>query len=224
MLKLILAFVLATVLTGCIPPITPRHYCNFEPKFSPYMEMPKIAVIPVFDSSSSCLDWNISYEINQSVLAKIAHDRNLFLLNEEYTFQRVVEMRHFDIEQTIAKLPPLFGRSYFVVLVEIIQHDIVPYERQEHPERFATEGVQCNSTLMMKARLTIVDVRTRNPCILLDEIVNCNQTIPKDCEFYDYRTACWGSPYYTDTPCDRAHRRLAEVIVNRIQNVVWNAK
>jgi hypothetical protein len=188
------------------------------------MEMPKIAVIPVFDSSTPCVNYNISHIVYQDMLEKIRHDRNLFLLNEEFTFHSVVFMKHFDIEQTCARLPPLYARAYFVVLVQIIQHDVVPYDRQAYPEIYSVEGVQSNSTLMMKARLTILDIRTRKPCILLEEIVNCNHTIPKEWEFYKYLGTEWISPYYLNTPYEQAHRRLADVIVNRVQNVVWNAK
>lgn len=219
--RLLVALTAIFLLTGCVG-FMPRHYANFHPKCSDCIDMPRIALVPLFDSSNQCLDWNISYEITLAMRQKILDEQNLFLLDSHPTFIRIANIGHMSLDETCAKIRPLFGRACYVCLIDIIQHDIVPYERQSNPEICCKEGFCCNNTLMMKARLTILDVQKSPTCIILEEIVSCNQTIPKEEEFRNYKVDCWGSDDYADSPIDKAHRRLAEVLAHRIQDIVWN--
>lgn len=225
MLRIFIIFMTTLLMTSCIHE---TRYKEFEPRrgVNGLYEMPKVAVVPAFDISYSGVNWNVAYELTQNIREKILCDKNLFLLKEEEMFNRVMKTGHMAFDDTACSIWRLFGKAYFVVLVELFQHDVIPTGREELPILQRTQCDRCSSELLMKARLTILDVREFKPCIILEEIVNCNQLIPKDYEFWNYARTPWNSPFtecYKETPYCAAHKRLAEVIVNRVQNVVWMA-
>jgi hypothetical protein len=212
------AFFCLLFLASCVAP----SYDGYHPKCA-WDAMPKVVLIPVFDCSNHPLFWNVSSELTDLIRSNLLNDNGVFLYDEDRTFEKVLETRHVSLEETQRRIKYYFGKASFVVLVDLLQHDMIPYERYFQPECEKKPHGYCSGTLMQKARLTILDVRERTPCVLLQEIINCNQYIPKEFEFFSYQRSFPGLVCYEDSPAGKAHYRLANVIATRIENVVWSA-
>jgi len=215
----VLLILLAT--TSCT-----RHYQReYDPSITDDgLDRPKIVLIPVFDSSNPNVNWNVSYELTRSILDKLACDNNLFVYKEIHTFNYVLRKGHMSLEDTMDSIRPLFGRSDFVILLELQQHDVLPYERESNPELVKQEWFTCNTTLQQRLRMVVLDVRCRPAKFILEETICNNQTIPKAWEFYSPNLTPWGSDAYDTSPVGCAHHRLAQVAADYIETVVWSLK
>ena len=219
--RLLAAFFLLISVVSCAP----HHQVGYEPEYAEDgFTRQKIAIIPVFDDSNPNLEWNVSYELTQEIRDKIKRDNHFFLLDEDQTFRKVLRTRHMSLDEMVDLIWPVFGRADYVILLELIQHDVLAYERESHPEICTREDFCCNNTLQQKIRISVLNVQWRPKKLILEEMITLSSTIPKECEFWDYRSFGLGSVYYPETPIAKAHQHLAERVAEYIETVIWSLK
>lgn len=219
--RLFLVIMMAFVVTGCGP-----RYVDYFPYFDDGTCKPCVAILPVRDCAKGNLAWDLSEEITSTVKCRIRDNASLFLLSEksvDKTLGRIPNADYFSRDLSFARE---FVNCEYVVVMEIIEHSILPYERGRFSPLYpSSAGSRCNSVLAIKVRLRIIDIRDEDrPCIVLQEIVESNHMIPREREFYDYSRDQWGSNEYLLSPFGQAHQRLAKDLVNRIENITWSAK
>jgi len=109
----------------------------------------------------------------------------------------------------------LAGGSDFVVVSELVEHKDIPYRGQKMQSLYTKDG-DVDTVLAMKLRVRVVDLRTAQPRIVLQEVVHSNHMVRKHERSVDYRQIGWGSSGYEETAVGVAHRRLAEELAGRI--------
>jgi hypothetical protein len=220
MLRVLFFFLL--LLTGCNTCRDP--YLEMYRYVRPCYKVPRVMILPIFNSTSQNVDWNVADEIDEEIRDQIFENNSLYLVHQDETILRNFYVHDFSLEETCWKVHGICSKIDYVVLVDIVKHEVVPNERLSLEEDEQTNTLHsCASVLLMKARLTIMDMRGDSPAILVQEMISSNQLIPKEYEFWNYKKHGWGSCSYTDSPMDKAHRRLADVIVRRLENIACNA-
>jgi hypothetical protein len=196
-----------------------RHYRCYEEKF-----LPSIVLIPAFDSSAQTLEWNVAYEITEEIRQSILSIDGILLLNEDGTMIQVQKTGHSSLQDTLDHIYRCHGQAHYAVLIDILKHDAIrdttPMPSCIYPvEQPATFG-----SLIIQARLCIADISLPNAQIILDEIVNSHQRIPPDFQYRNYHKYGWNHKGYENSPLDKAHRRLAEVIADRVESAIRNGQ
>lgn len=214
MLRCIAVFILSLAVAGCVPSQT-----YFLPRDMRDSDAPKVVILPLFDSSNHTLTWNLSHELTKELRSRIIDDRIICILDDETTFNSVLKVRRVSPEDCLNEIGTQFCQAQFVVLLDLVQHDVAHHERLLMDPCEICDEMRLAATLMMKVQITVVDVREPSPLIVLQEYMNCNYRIPPRYEF-----CCYCHPYkceewYLDTPCDQAHKCLCKQIADRIEQV-----
>lgn len=211
MLRILLSAILCcgAFLTGCGP-----RYVDFFPYHDNGALKPQIAFLPVLDSSNALLPWNLAREITEGSYFAMMNSGELFLISSDEIENDLMQCGQIDFFGRDLSFAKNFCHADFVVVSELIQHEIVPNQGY-------TEYPSSQDLLTIKLRVRIIDVRKNEPTIALQEILTCNQLIPK--KNIDYFLQGWGTPYFRRTPYGMAHQRLIQDFAKRIEDITtWN--
>lgn len=193
---------------GCGP-----HYVDYFPFHDDGTPKPHIALIPMIDSSESCVPWSISEEFTKSVHYKLMQSGKLYLLSPQELSVDLVKIGNTDVFDHDLRWAKCFCNSDYIVALELIEHDVVPNN----------DIVNCSypstSVLVMKMRIKIIDVRCETPRIVLHEIMRSNYLIPLQKNDVDYEKVCWGSNDFSKTPYGIAHRKMIQDIAQRLEEI-----
>ncbi len=170
---------------------------------------PVVAVSTVIDSTTYDLPWSLSEEFTYLIKNQLANNKNLFLSSTEVMDENLTNADNpFDIN--ISWMKDRFNNSEFLVFLELLNHN---------------ELKKANiSNLEMSMRLRIVDVRGKEPKIVLQECINDNYYIAKGSIKEDYQNTIWGSAEYANSRMGLAHKQLAKEISNRISDYIALSK
>lgn len=170
---------------------------------------PAIAISSVIDSSSYELPWSLSEEFTQLIRSDLSTNKSVFISSTNEIDESLTNTDNpFDLN--IDWMKNRFEQKEFLVFLELLKHDEVKKENF--------------TNLDMTMRLRIIDVRAKEPKIILQECINDNYYIAKGAIKADYQNVVWGSSDYSNSRMGMAHKQLAEQIANRILDYIALAK
>lgn len=215
MLRTLFALLLLIAAAGCSHRVVqhvPYHH-DGTPKAA-------LALIPIVDSSDCTLPWYVGCELTNALRYQLMSDGKFFLPSEADVDAQVQSGQARDFFSRDLGFTRSFCNADYVVALELIEHAILPYEREKVSACFPAQAHRCNSMLQMKMRVRVIDVRCQCPRVILQEVFTSNAMIPKDCECLDYQRLCWGTQAFLSTPVGLAHKRLVRDLACRIQTVI----
>ncbi len=207
---LLLLAVMCLTFTGCEP-----HYADCFPYHDNGRPKPVVAVLPMTDCSNAGLCWDVGEELTKGIKDNLVDRGELFLVSDQTIAKwQPKGCNYFGADLNFAKG---CGRAQYVVALELIEHEVIPYKRDEITPLYPCHQRSCNSVLLMKVRVRVIDVRCEKPVVVLQEIFPSNHMIPVDRENVDYRECCWGTEAYDRSAFGGAHARLVRDIAQRIE-------
>lgn len=216
MLRTFLSLCLAFLLAGCADPC---HVCktSVEAPVCVSKPRPKMALMVMKDSSDCAVPWDMSAELTQAFRAYAQQCSKLCWQTEKNAGLSTWDscsMNPFGNDLFFTKK---LCHSDFLVALELLEHDVVPYADQALSPAFPAEAQWCSSVLAMKVRLRIIDLRFECPRILKQEIICSNYLIPREAERVDYFKMHWGKELFPTTPWGIAHERLVHKLVHTVE-------
>ncbi|MEI8365924.1 MAG: hypothetical protein WCF65_05850 [Parachlamydiaceae bacterium] len=211
------------ITTGCGGP----RYVDYFPYDDNGTPKPKVALIPLIDSSENDLSWDISEEISQGIYRTMM-DSGLFYVPTPAeigpAWKKIDQVDFFGASSSYQPLVNQFKNTDFVVVFDLIEHKISLSQDEVSPPKRITQCYAQNRQLVTRVRIKILDIRCEVPKIILFEVFKtCYSLTPSK-----YGFACdeiaWGSIGYTKTPCGIAHDRLIRGLAARLEQVIWSAK
>ena len=170
---------------------------------------PIVAISSIIDSSSYELPWSLSEELTQSVLTNLCVNKNLFISSTSEMDESLSNSDNpFDVN--IDWMKNRFEHKEFIVFLELLKHDEIKGKN--------------HTNLDMAVRLKIIDMRTKEPKVILQECICDNYYITKGSSKSDYQNVVWGSSNYPGSRMGMAHNQLAKQIANRISDYIALAK
>ncbi|MFA6118873.1 MAG: CT253 family lipoprotein [Parachlamydiales bacterium] len=168
-----------------------------------------VSVSSVMDSTSYDVPWSLSEEFTQLIKNNLASNKNFYLSSAEAVDSSLTNSDNpFDIN--INWMKDRFENSEFLVFLELIKHD---------------EEKNDNATnLEMTMRIRVVDVRAKEPKIILQECIDDNYYIAKGAIKTDYQNTVWGTDEYVNSRMGMAHNQLANDVAKRISEYIALAK
>lgn len=212
MLRMILAVFFSLVFSGCGP-----RYIDFFPYHDDGTIKPKVALLPVINSSECSLPWNVSSELTYGIRLKAMNHGEIYLLSEEETSSRLSQCKAFDLLGSDITFSRNFYNADYIVLLELMEHANAPYEECRLSPLFPADSRHYHLALQIKIRMIVIHVASC--CVIHQEIMNSSQVIPMDCQNVNYQRHCWGTASYQNTPACQAHERLIHDLVSRIETV-----
>ncbi len=223
MLRIAIALLLSVTAFSCAPlPILPTRPVEHVPYHEDGVPKPIIALISMINSaeSNSYLPWHLDQELTNALRYQLMSNGNLFLQPEAELKIVTSHLGAADCFGTDLTFTEEYQQADYLIALELIEHDIVPFEREKVPASYPAQSHYCSSMLQMKLRLRIISLNCQNPRVILQEIFTSNSIIPKNAENVDYERLRWGTPGYQSTPIAQAHKRLIRDLTYRIETVI----
>ncbi|KKL62258.1 hypothetical protein LCGC14_2187020, partial [marine sediment metagenome] len=143
------------------------------------------------------------------IKSKLSNNKNLFLSSTEMMDESLTNTDDpFDVNVTWMK--DRFDNSEFLVFLELLNHNELK------------KGTISN--LEMSMRIRIVDVRAKEPKVILQECIDDNYYIAKGSIKENYQNTIWGSAEYANSRMGLAHKQLANEISERISDYIALSK
>lgn len=212
-MRTIFALLAAVLMVGC-----GSRYVDYFPYHESGKPKPKVVLLPLRDDTGACA-WDVANELNSGLSYQVMCNGQLFLIADDEVQSRLegCSIDYFTPDLSFSKR---FCGADYVVALELIEHDIIPYQRGMCLWYVSPQKYHWRSVLQTKVRLRIIDVHCMAPTIVMQEIYTCHYPIPTDKECIDYSRCCWGTDVYPTTPWALAHQRLISELVCRVESVI----
>lgn len=184
-------------------------------------QRPSVAIAPLIDTSGSGLNWDLSDEITYTLSSRLAQKTKLNIADPQRTKSQIrkVKANSNPFGSDLTWMKTAFPGEEFVVFLELF----------EHQERLNNGGDSkapefSAAHLDLSIRLRIVDIRSSEPSIILQEIIQDSHFIPRQFTSHNFTQSPWNSEEFNITPVGIAHSLLVKELSSRIEDYVSLAK
>jgi hypothetical protein len=186
---------------------------------------PVVVMAPVIDNSAHSLEWNVGDELTSEIRDSVMNTGRLFLRPQFDLRTEVGGLLKENLFSSNLSFAAQFSKEHeYLILSELIEHQEIPYKRQQIHPLYTSEG-EGDKVLAMKVRIRVLDLRGSKPSIVLQEIVNSNHQIPPNYHHAEEDASLtWGMEHYPSTFLALAHRRLARDVAQRVEDYILISK
>ena len=183
---------------------------------------PVVAIASVIDSTSYDIPWSLSDELTALLRNQLSHKRSLFIPPKE-DVDHYISYSNNPFDPNISWMNKGFGSYEFIVFIELLDHKNISEQNLEN-EYYSPHYQNISTNLIEKTRVRVVDVRGKEPRIILQETLDDSYFISKNQLRTNYNIAIWGTDSYQSTPLSLAHHQLTKKIIERIEDYIMLAK
>ena len=214
--------ILACVITACGAP----HYVDYFPYHDDGTLKPKVALIPIIDSSSNELSWNVSEELSQGVFYQLMDSGEFYVPSPKEIGPVWGKVRNIDFFNGDFLYAQDFHNTDFIVAMELIEHSTSPSELPLSlpSTKYSKQCVAVNRQLTARIRIKIIDIRCNTPKTVLYEVFKTSYALAPSKNGIDCTQITWQTEGYDKTPCGIAHERLIRNLAARLEEVIWSVK
>lgn len=213
----LLAQILCVSLTAC--QMVPSHQSTSSKYHEDGRAKPAIAFVPVTTHCSQEMPWPIEEEFSFFLRSRFNRQNQLYSAPADHTSQLIQQI---DSETLSSKLLSIASRFYpghdFVLFLELLEHT------EKYDDARKDSVILPIGTLSVKARIRVIDLRSGNPKLILQEIIARNYHIKSFEGHFDYSKIRWDAKEYHNTAWYKSHRLLEKDIVERVQHYISLAK
>lgn len=180
---------------------------------------PKVAIVPLFDHSKHELAWDVSDELTQAIAGKLAQSGNFFLTGdfEMLSSKNVSSLQINPFHDDLHWLQEMHCSSEFIVFSELIDHTITPSEG-------GILSITSPANLHIAMRVKVVDIRSRSPRVVLQELFEDNYSIPWKMGSGASNSSAFSNSAFQLSPLGIAHNQMIKRIVKQVNDYVLFAK
>ncbi len=191
---------------------------NSPEEFTHYYEdgraKPVVAIAPIIDSTMNNFSWSLSDEFKSLILNRASKKGSLFIKDDHENF---IPSSENPFSEDISWVKKEYAPFEFVVFLELMEHDKVPIKKTNY-------HANTSSNLNISFRIRVIDIRSNEPKIVLQEVVNDSFFEARNIIQPDYDLNSWGTDAYHATPMSTAHTKITREVVERINDYILLAK
>ena len=206
MFRLFITLLAALVATSCSGP----RYVDYFPYFDDGTPKPKVALMPIIDSTNCSLGWSFGEEVAQGIDCEFMNSGRFYVLSPREIGPAWNKVSEIDLTGGDLSYASEFRNTDFIVILELIDRDV--------------DSNEACRTLTTSVRIKVIDARCASPKIILHEVYKSNYMSTPSHGDVDGNGERWGTPAYTKTCCGLAHQRLIKGLSQRLEEVIWRAK
>lgn len=182
---------------------------------------PVVAIVPLIDSSQSAVSWNLSDELTSTIHHRLSQKEKLYLVDMQKVRSSIKKLNgnHNPFSTNLAWVKKTFSDDEFVVFLELIEHEEVPVYNQK-----TASAADSPAQLNMSVRVRILDLRGKEPEVVLQEMIHDNHYIPKQFTQANFFQVPWGKDSFSVSPIGLAHAQLTKEIAGRLEDYILLAK
>jgi hypothetical protein len=213
-MKRALFFFIALAVSGCSP-----QYSDFFPYHDDGTPKPYVAFVPIISECKSEVPWDVTRELTNDMRREMMKHGKLFLSREADIQKQLAACSKKDLTSSDLMPSLYFQPAHFVVVLELVEHRQVPYERGKIKPLYLAyvPNPEDAYVLMMKIRVKIVDIRGGEPKLIRQEMILSNHVMQKDA--LKESIALWGKKGYLSSPLGIAHARFVRDVVEKIERI-----
>jgi hypothetical protein len=176
---------------------------------------PIVAVVPVIDHSHSELGWNLSEELTHSISARLLKHDQIYLANPEKVQASVRKLKETQdpFSSNLSWVKRAFSQNEFVVFMELVEH-------KEYPLHTESDSQDSPAELSIAMRVRVVDIRGSEPKIVLQELLQDSQHIPRQFTRANFDQVPWGADTFDISPVGMAHAQLTKELASRLEDYI----
>lgn len=213
-MRVLISLLIALSFCGCQP-----QYSDFFPYHDDGTPKPYVALVPVIDETHEKLPMDVAPEFSKQIRYLLMREGKLFLPPEKEIKNRLKDSSKQELLSTTDLMPYLhFQPAHFVVVLELIEHKEVPYQRGKIKPIYTAHLDPDNANvLQMKMRLRVVDIRGGEPRLIRQEVLESNHVIPKKAvvDSIDLKD----KEAFSATPLGLAYARFERDIARKIEQI-----
>lgn len=216
MFQIVISAFLSLMVVSCGGP----RYVDYFPYHDDGTLKPKIALMPILDTSCNELPWDISEEISDGIYYELMNSGEFYVVAPREMGLGWAKRNEIDFFTNDYSYVGDFDHTDFIVAMEIIERSITPCNSCSLTSR---ECYPINQTMTTRIKIKIIDIRYCEPKIVLYEVFKtCYTAMPA--KGYADGEICWRDPGYSKSFCGTAHQRLIQNLTNRLEEVIWSAR
>jgi hypothetical protein len=205
--------VLALVLCGCddrTSSVSQLHHTTEAP--------PVVSVVPVIDNTKHSYEWNLSDELSSALYAQLSEQDHVRLINSSRVRAKTQPLleKNNPFDTDISWVKKAFQDEEFVVFLELVEHEEV---LKQNLKKVADPSV-CAAELRMSMRVRVIDVRGKEPRIVLQELVHDNHAIHPQFNQANFYQVAWKDQSFSISPMGLAHAKFTKEIAKRIDDYI----
>lgn len=221
MLQLALSALLFFMAVGCGGP----RYIDYFPYHDDGTVKPKVALMPILDSSNNQLPWNIAEEIWEGIYAELMDSGEFYVVSPEEIGPCSAQRKPIDF---FSNQEPFFSNAFnntdFIVGMEITERSIEVCDPCTLAVKHSLDSHPSNLKMTVRLRIKILDIRFCEPKIILYEVFSTCYTATQSQVYLDLDEAiCWKDEAYSKSYCGIGHRRLIRELTKRLEEVIGSA-
>jgi hypothetical protein len=178
---------------------------------------PSVVVVPVIDSSGQNWEWSLSEELTHSLKEKLLRHGKLYLADDAKAKQVYHQLGsvHNPFSSHLEWVKQSCPKEDFAVFLELIEHEEVPLL-----SRTGDDPARCPSQFNISLRIRVVDLRSTQSKIVLQEILHDQHHIPKQFTKFHFHQESWGKQGFPFSPIGLAHAQLIREVSSRIEDYI----
>ncbi|MFN0065903.1 MAG: CT253 family lipoprotein [Chlamydiales bacterium] len=185
---------------------------------------PITIVMPVINRVEGLdLTWDVSRELTDEIRRRVFDSSKLYLLRENGSNELAKTLLVANPKEISPATLNRFGASEFVVVSELIEQNQKSYGLSMHGDK-PSRADEIGAVLSLAMRVRVIDRRSVEPKVVLQEILEYDHIISKAYLSVDYVKTHWGTELYQNTPMGLAHNRLVRELVSHIEAYIVAAK
>jgi hypothetical protein len=178
---------------------------------------PIVAIVPVIDSTKQDLPWHLGDELTAAVHQHLGEGGSLYLVNEQKVADQIRKFHQGDnpFGDDLSWVKRAFSQDEFVVFLELVEHEEVPVQSSR-----ATTIADCAAELTMSIRVRVLDMRGKEPRIVLQELIHDSHSIPRQFTKANFYQVPWGKESFNISPMGVAHEQLTKQVADRLEEYI----
>ncbi len=184
---------------------------------------PQVAIVPLYDRSSAKMPWNLSQELTEAFQEKIALSGRFYMTKDfDMLGVHLLSLQQINpFLDDINWLSEVETGTEFIVFLELVSHHLTP---SGSGKTFFNRKLFQSYSLDMTVRVKVVDIRQKQPKVILQEIVEEQYYIPWRFSSLNYQKGGWSKTAFALSPIGMAHNKMVKRASKQIEEYILLAK
>lgn len=183
-----------------------------------------VAVLPVINHAIDAdLSWDLSRELTDEIRKRVYDSTKIYLLRDHGSREVAEKLNTPNPAAIPLEEAKNLGAAEFVVVTELIEQKESPYGLRLASEDHPLKG-EIGSVLNVSMRVRVIDVRTCEPKVILQEVMKNKHVIARAYMSNDYSKTPWGTEAFQRTPLGLAHSKIVRELISRVENYIEAAR
>lgn len=211
------SFLIMLLLAGCSKYSAPEEQVLFHDDGS---AKPKLAVVKVIDTTTNNLKWDLSTEMTELLVEQL-YSTQKFYLTDDFHLIGNAQLKNMELSpysDDMRWLLEMNSSSEFVLFTEVIDHHIFT------PETDSYNPLAHIKTLNLSLRVCVLDIRTSNPKVILQETFKHQFSIPFEFGSYEEKGSGLSSKTFALSPLGQAHKKILSEATSQVEDYILIAQ